>query len=128
MEQISNRKFGLFLSIMLLFIAFYLFEQPYSFSFKLFASLFLLLTTFTVFIPKALLPLKHLWFLIGFWLGRFISPLVLGLIYFLIITPLALFLRIKGRDELSLKKNNKFSYWKERKDLGPESSSFKNQF
>ena len=85
MEQISNRKFGLFLSIMLLFIAFYLFEQPYSFSFKLFASLFLLLTTFTVFIPKALLPLKHLWFLIGFWLGRFISPLVLGLIYFLII-------------------------------------------
>ena len=128
MEQISNRKFGLFLSAIFLLISFYLFEQPYSFSFKLFASLFLLLVTFTVFFPKALLPLKHLWFFIGFWLGRFINPLVLGLIYFLIITPLALFLRIKGRDELSLNKNNKFSYWKERKDLGPEPASFKNQF
>ena len=128
MEQISNRKFGLFLSAIFLLISFYLFEQPYSLSFKLFASLFLLLVTFTVFFPKALLPLKHLWFFIGFWLGRFINPLVLGLIYFLIITPLALFLRIKGRDELSLNKNNKFSYWKERKDLGPEPASFKNQF
>ena len=128
MEQISNRKFGLFLSAILLLVSFYLFEQPYSLSFKLFASLFILLATFTVFFPNALLPLKHLWFFIGFWLGRFINPLVLGLIYFLIITPLALFLRIKGRDELSLKKNNKFSYWKERKDLGPEPTSFKNQF
>ena len=128
MEQISNRKFGLFLSTIFLIIAFFFFDQPYSFSFKLFSSLFLILTAFTVFAPKALLPLKTLWFLIGFWLAKFINPLVLGLIYFLIITPLALFLRIMGRDELTLKKNNKFSYWKEKKDLDPESTSFKNQF
>jgi len=52
----------------------------------------------------------------------------LGVLFFIVITPVAIFMRIIGRDELKLKKQNVSSYWIERTPPGPEPESFKDQF
>ena len=74
---------------------------------------------------KVLTPLNKLWFKFGLLLGKVISPLIMGIIFFLVVTPTALLMRIIGKDLLSLKFNNKKSYWIEK--TGPK-SKMKNQF
>jgi hypothetical protein len=61
-------------------------------------------------------------------LGKIVSPIVLGLIFFVLITPAALITRLFGRDELKIKKRTVESYWVDRSTLGLESESFKNQY
>lgn len=77
--------------------------------------------------PAALKGLNKAWAYLGLLMGMIISPIVLGLIYFGMFTPLAAILRIKGRDELRLKKNNQESYWIKRNPVGPSPESFKDQ-
>ena len=74
---------------------------------------------------KVLTPLNKLWFKFGLLLGKVISPLIMGIIFFLVVTPTALIMRIIGKDLLNLKFNNKKSYWIEK--TGPK-SKMKNQF
>ena len=74
---------------------------------------------------KLLSPINLLWFKFGILLGRFISPIVMGIIFFLVVTPTAFILRLFGKDVLNLKKNNEPTYWIENKD---KSSRMKNQF
>ena len=74
---------------------------------------------------KVLTPLNKLWFKFGLLLGKVISPLIMGIIFFLVVTPTALIMRIIGKDLLNLKFNNKKSYWIEKN--GPK-SKMKNQF
>ena len=81
-----------------------------------------------MFFPKLLYPANKLWFLLGLLLGKIISPIVLGTMFFLMITPISLILRIFGRDELKLKKTNTKSYWITRSNVLIESESFRNQF
>ena len=65
--------------------------------------------------------------LIGFIIGRVVSPIVLGIIFFLVFSPIAIIMRLFGRDELNLKSKNADTFWKNRSDkIKPE--SFKNQF
>jgi hypothetical protein len=79
--------------------------------------------------PKVLAPLNSLWFQLGQLLGKIVSPLVLGAIFFLILTPVSLLTRLFGRDELRLKRKAlQSSYWLDRAPPGPEPDSFKNQF
>ena len=79
--------------------------------------------------PKVLRPLNWLWFQLGQLLGKIVSPVVLGAIFFLILTPVSLLTRLFGRDELRLKrKASQTSYWLDRAPPGPEPESFKNQF
>ena len=79
--------------------------------------------------PKVLRPLNWLWFQLGQLLGKIVSPVVLGAIFFLILTPVSLLIRLFGRDELRLKrKASQTSYWLDRAPPGPEPESFKNQF
>lgn len=80
------------------------------------------------FAPKVLQPLNELWFQIGIFLGRFVSPVVLGLIFFLLITPIAVCMRLAGRDALRMKKRQASSYWLNRDPTGPTPDSFKQQF
>ena len=71
-------------------------------------------------------PLNKLWFKFGLLLGSFISPIVMGFVFFLVVTPIGLFMRLLGKDLLNLKKkNNLRSYWIEK--TGPK-SKMKNQF
>ncbi len=82
----------------------------------------------TVAAPRLLLPLNRLWFRFGIVLGKIVSPIVLGAVFFLLITPVSILTRVFGRDALSLKKREAVSYWIDREPAGPAPESFKNQF
>ena len=104
----------------------------YSQHFKNFATfaaiVFLLFVGVTLFAPKMLSPINWAWHELGMLLGKIVSPIVLGVIFFLMITPISLITRLFGRDELRLKKLSLQSYWVDRSPSGPSSDSFKNQF
>lgn len=79
--------------------------------------------------PKILAPMNSAWFLFGALLGRIVSPIVLGILFFVVITPTSLIARLFGRDELRLKRHPISSYWIHRKPPSDSSqSSFKHQF
>lgn len=74
---------------------------------------------------RLLSPLNLLWFKFGLLLGKIISPIVMGFVYFFVVTPTGLIMRILGKDLLNLKKTNFKTYWLEKKK---ENTSMKNQF
>ena len=74
---------------------------------------------------KILTPLNRLWFKFGILLGRIVSPIVMALIFFAVVTPIGLIMRLLRKDLLNLKYNKKKSYWIEKN--GPK-SKMKNQF
>ena len=78
--------------------------------------------------PHFLSPLSNAWYLLGELLGRVVSPVILGIIFFLLITPVAIIGRLLGRDELALKIKSTNSYWIDRQPESITSDSFKNQF
>lgn len=78
--------------------------------------------------PSRLRPLNRLWYSFGILLGKIISPIVLGLIFFVLITPVSLATRMFGRDELRMRRRRVPSYWINRTPPGPPSESFRNQF
>jgi hypothetical protein len=65
---------------------------------------------------------------LGELMGKIVSPFVLGVIFFALITPIGFFGRLFGRDELRLKGSKASSYWIDRVPPGPSSDSYKNQF
>ena len=74
---------------------------------------------------KILTPLNNLWFKFGLFLGKIVSPIVMGIIFFFVVTPTGIIMRLIGKDLLNLKKNNSNTYWIEKNN---ENSSMKNQF
>lgn len=74
------------------------------------------------------MPINRAWYQLGVLLGRIVNPVVLGLLFFLLITPVAILGRMFGRDPLRLKRRNIESYWIERSPVGPSPDSFKNQY
>lgn len=82
----------------------------------------------TIAAPRLLAPFNLAWFKLGLLMGKVVSPIVLGIIFFVILTPVAFIGRLLGRDELHLKRKPAQSYWIDRVPPGPEGDSFKNQF
>lgn len=125
----SDTRFGWFLTFVLGVVAIYFHfkfaDEGFATGLGAAAIVTVLLTLFN---PKLLSPFNKAWMLLGDLLGRVISPLVLGVIFFLIITPTALIGRIFGRDELRLKRKAQSSYWIDRKSPSPKGDSFNNQF
>jgi predicted membrane metal-binding protein len=79
--------------------------------------------------PKFLATLNRYWTKFGLLLSRFTSPIVLGVMFFLVITPFAVVTRAFGRDALLLKPEPELtSYWIKRDPVGPEPDTIKNQF
>ena len=74
---------------------------------------------------KILTPLNKIWFKFGILLGSFVSPIVMGIVFFAIITPTSLIMKILGKNLLNLKKDNKKTYWIEKSNI---QSKMKNQF
>tara|TARA_B110001452_G_C15050421_1_gene366805 strand:+ start:242 stop:625 length:384 start_codon:yes stop_codon:yes gene_type:complete len=74
---------------------------------------------------KFLTPLNKIWFRFGIILGNFVSPIVMGIVFFVIVTPTSLIMRVLGKNLLNLKKGNKKTYWIERSKI---KSKMKNQF
>ena len=123
----SNRKFGFFFTFVFLIAAayFYHFENmAWTYAFVAASSIFLVITLIK---SDALLPLNMLWMRLGFLLGMIVSPIVLGIIFFGLFTPIAMLMRLCRRDELRLKFTHKASYWVTRSEP-IKSESFKQQF
>lgn len=78
--------------------------------------------------PERLLPLNRAWFKLGILLGRIVNPLVMALLFFGLFTPLALLLRLFGRDALRLKRGGAVSHWIERQPGSLPPDSFKFQY
>ncbi len=124
----TNKKFGLFFTCVFALLAVYFHFKLNTFLpiiFLLSSALFLILS---IIAPSSLNSLNKAWYLLGLLLGRIVSPIILGLIFFLLITPTAIGMRLAGRDELRIKKRLSKSYWITRVPPGPDSESFKNQF
>jgi hypothetical protein len=91
-------------------------------------ALSVVLALVTAIAPRILAPLNRAWFHIGQLLGKIVSPIVLGVIFYGLLTPIALLARMKGRDELKIKPRSVSSYWIQRNPPGPTADSFNNQF
>ena len=121
----SNRNFGLVFFIFFLIIGLWplLGTNEIRYWSIFFSVIFFLLGITN---SKLLNPLNKIWFNFGILLGKMISPLIMVIIFFLIITPIGVIMRVFGKDILSLKYNKKNkSYWIEKN--GPK-SKMKNQF
>lgn len=82
-----------------------------------------------LFAPRALKPLNRFWFLFGVLLHRIVSPLVMALLFFVTVTPIAILMRLAGKDPLRLKFDRAAkSYWIERAPPGPAPETMRNQF
>jgi hypothetical protein len=124
----TNQKFGLFFTAVFVVVAVYShFKVSDTFSLVALA-IALLFAAITLLSPHQLGPLNLLWYKLGMLLGKIVSPIVLGIIFFLLITPISLFTRLFGRDELRLRKRNAESYWINRVQHGSISVTFKNQY
>ena len=120
----SNRSFGIVFFIVFLLIAIYPLlsgESVRLWSLAI-ATIFFILGIIN---SSLLSPLNKIWFKFGLLLGRFISPLVMGLIFFLVVTPIALLMKLLKKDLLNLKFNKDNTYWIVKS--GPK-SKMKNQF
>ena len=120
----SNRSFGIVFFIVFLLIALYplTYSQDIRIWSVIISIIFLVLGLFN---SKILTPLNKLWFKFGIFLGIIISPIIMGIIFFLVVTPIGLLMRLLGKDLINLKYSNNKSYWIEKK--GPK-SKMKNQF
>ena len=124
-EISSNRSFGIVFFILFLIITLYPLSKGEDIRVwsGVISIIFLILGLLN---SKVLSPLNKAWFKFGILLGRIVSPIIMGLIFFLVVTPIALIMRIIGKDLLNLKFNKEDkSYWIEK--VGPK-SKMKNQF
>ena len=120
----SNRSFGIVFFIVFLLISIYpLINNESIRIWSLVVSLLFLVLG--IINSNLLLPLNKLWFKFGIFLGKIISPIIMGIIFFLVVTPIGLIMRLFGKDVLNLKYNKNNSYWIEKN--GPK-SKMKNQF
>ncbi len=120
----SNKNFGITFSIFFLIITFYIFINHEKLNLWI-LSMSVIFLILGITNSNLLLPANKIWFKFGIFLGKIISPLVMGIIFFLVITPIGLILRIFGKDVLKLKFSNDKSYWI---DKDGSKSKMKNQF
>ena len=120
----SNRSFGIVFFIVFLLIALYplLKDNDLRIWSLVISFIFLILGLIN---SKILTPLNRLWFKFGLLLGKFISPLIMGIIFFIVVTPTGIIMRLFKKDLLNLKYNKKETYWINKS--GPK-SKMKNQF
>ena len=123
-NKTTNRSFGIVFFIVFLIVSLWpLLNNDQIRYWALFVSiLFFLLGIIN---SKLLTPLNQTWFKFGLFLGKIISPFVMGIIFFLVVTPIGLLMRIIKKDLLNLRFNKNKSYWVEK---GGPKSKMKNQF
>ena len=121
----SNRSFGLVFFVVFLIVA--LWPLKYEEDIRLW-SLVLSIIFFILGIlnSQLLTPLNKLWFKFGMFLGLIVSPIVMGIVYFLVVTPIGIFMRLLGKDLLKTSKaKNASTYWIKRIN---KQSTMKKQF
>ena len=119
----SNRSFGLVFFIVFLIVA--LWPLKSGEDIRLWSlTLSIIFLILGIFNSKLLTPLNKLWIKFGMFLGLIVSPIVMGIVFFSVVTPIGFFMRIMGKDLLRLK-GKKNTYWIDRDNI---KSSMKKQF
>jgi hypothetical protein len=124
----SNRSFGWMFSVVFLIIAVWpLVSGGIVRWWSLFiAAAFALVT---VAAPKLLALPNRLWLRFGLLLNRIISPVVLALLFYIVVTPMGAIMRVFGKDSLRLRRHDSdTSYWIKRNPPGPKPDSLNHQF
>ena len=120
----SNRSFGIVFFVVFLLITIY--PLTHGGDIRIWSAIISVVFLVLGLLNSSILsPLNKIWFKFGIFLGKIISPLIMGIIFFLVVTPIGLIMRIFGKDVLNLKYNKNQSYWIEKN--GPK-SKMKNQF
>ena len=123
-KQSSNRSFGIVFFLFFLIIGIFpLFSSQDARIWSLVISLIFLILGLND--SKILTPLNVLWLKFGITLGKIISPIIMGVIFFFVVTPIGLIMKMLRKDLINLRYNNNKSYWIEKN--GPK-SKMKNQF
>ena len=128
LKSATERNFGLVFGI----IFFIIFLYPYLFgndlhTWALVVSIIFIF--FGIFIPKVLILPNRLWFKLGNFIGGVVSPITMGLIFFLTVTPTGIIMRLLGKDILKQNLDKSVnSYWVKRKETDLKDNSMKNQF
>ena len=120
----SNKSFGIVFFVVFLLISLYplLNNESIRLWSLVISIIFLILGVLN---SKILTPLNKIWFKFGIFLGKIISPIIMGFIFFLVVTPTGIIMRLLGQDLLNLKYSDIQSYWIEK--TGPK-SKMKDQF
>jgi hypothetical protein len=120
----SNRNFGIVFSIVFLIIAIWpiLNQNEIRIWSIIISFIFLILGLIN---SKFLSPLNKAWFKFGLILGSVIAPIVMGIVFFFVVTPTGLIMKALGKDILGLKRNKNNTYWLEKDN---SNNNLKNQF
>jgi hypothetical protein len=128
LKEGSNKTFGLTFAGVFLFIGLWPFlrhdQSPRSWAIVVSIIFFAL----SIFASHYLTHLNRLWFKLGLALHALVSPLIMGFLFFVAVTPMGIIMRLLGKDLLRLRRNNSQTYWLERNPKGPASGSLKNQY
>ena len=119
----SNKSFGIVFFIFFLAVALYplVYQEEYRLWALITSLIFLILGLIN---SSVLTPLNLVWFKFGMLIGRVVSPIIMALVFFVVVTPTGLIMKFLKKDLLKLKKKDTKSYWIERKSK----SEMKNQF
>ena len=80
-------------------------------------------------IPRSLSQLNRLWMRLGLLMGRVVSPVAIGIVYYLTVVPTGLIMRALGKDPLRLRFERELpSYWIKREPPGPNPKTMNDQF
>ena len=123
----SNQKFGYFFTFVFLITSIYFYFRENNTAFFFLGTCSIVFFLVTLFKAEILKPLNKLWMSFGLVLGMIVSPIFMGVIFFMIFTPIGILMRLFGRDELLLQFKTKPSYWTKRNN-DMLSNSFSRQF
>tara|TARA_B100000795_G_C22489297_1_gene319636 strand:+ start:209 stop:598 length:390 start_codon:yes stop_codon:yes gene_type:complete len=120
----SNKSFGIVFFIFFLILSIYpLFKDG---NFRIWTLILSIVFLILGLLNSSILsPLNKIWFKFGILLGNFVSPIVMGVIFFTVVTPTSIIMKILNKDLLNLKKNDNESYWIKKSEV---KSKMKNQF
>ena len=120
----SNKSFGIVFFIFFLIISIYpLFNDGNINIWLFFISIVFL--TLGLLNSKILSPLNKIWFKFGILLGNVVSPIIMGVVFFLIVTPISIIMKLLGKNFLNLKKDEEKTYWIKKNEI---KSKMDNQF
>ena len=120
----SNKSFGIVFFIVFLIIS--IFPVLDGENFRTWAAILALIFLILGLLNSVILsPLNIIWFKFGIFLGNFVSPIVMGIVFFAVVTPTSFLMKVFNKDLLNLKKNVKKTYWIKRSKIN---SKMKNQF
>jgi len=124
----SDRSFGLVFSMVFLLVSFFpLFSGGRIRIWELVVSLIFM--TLAIFSPRLLQGLNFIWFRFGLYLNKFVSPLIMGIVFFFTVTPIGLLMKLRNKDLLNERFDaSKESYWIPVDPMDGAKSSMRNQF